>query len=163
MNIEIYGKKFKMKELTIVMGSWRHKELKDYLMSLTGVWEVIVENEKELKIDMKYNFELITPKIIKMEIGLFLNILKIPSHVAFDKHLKNKVSEYKMAREDIYWEYCFKGAIEDLFDIEGIEKVESNFDVETYDNNEEIEIKIKYDSSLISSNTMKEIELKLNL
>ncbi len=44
-----------MKELTIVMGSWRHKELKDYLMSLTGVSEVIVENEKELKIYMKYN------------------------------------------------------------------------------------------------------------
>ena len=69
MNIEIYGK-----ELTIVMGSWEHKELKDYLMSLTGVSEVIVENEQELKIYMKYNLELITPKIIKMEIGLFLNI-----------------------------------------------------------------------------------------
>ena len=68
-----------------------------------------------------------------------------------------------MVREDICCEYCFKSVIEDLFDIEGIEKVESNFDVETYDNSEEIEIKIKYDPSLISSNTMKEIELKLNL
>lgn len=163
MNIEIYGKGFKMKELTIVMDSWGHKELKDYLMSLTGVSEVIVENEKELKIYMKYNPELITPKIIKIEIGLFLNILKIPSLIAFDKHSKNKVSEYKMVREDICCEYCFKSVIEDLFDIEGIEKVESNFDVETYDNSEEIEIKIKYDPSLISSNTMKEIELKLNL
>lgn len=52
MNIEIYGKEFKMKELTIVMGSWGRKELKDYLMSLTGVWEVIVENEKELKLNL---------------------------------------------------------------------------------------------------------------
>ena len=163
MNIEIYGKEFKMKELTIMMGSWGHKELKDYLMSLTGVSEVIVENEKELKIDMKYNLELITPKIIKMEIGLFLNILKIPFHVAFINIQKIKFLNIKWQEKIFTVNIALKGAIEDLFDIEGIEKVESNFDVETYDNNEEIEIKIKYDSSLISSNTKKEIELKLNL
>ncbi len=163
MNIEIYGKEFKMKELTIVMGSWGHKELKDYLMSLTGVSDVIVENEKELKIDMKYNLELITPKIIKMEIGLFLNILKIPFHVAFINIQKIKFLNIKWQEKIFTVNIALKGAIEDLFDIEGIEKVESNFDVETYDNNEEIEIKIKYDSSLISSNTKKEIELKLNL
>ena len=163
MNIEIYGKEFKMKELTIVMGSWGHKELKDYLMSLTGVSDVIVENEKELKFDMKYNLELITPKIIKMEIGLFLNILKIPFHVAFINIQKIKFLNIKWQEKIFTVNIALKGAIEDLFDIEGIEKVESNFDVETYDNNEEIEIKIKYDSSLISSNTKKEIELKLNL
>ena len=159
MNIEIYGKEFKMKELTIVMGSWGHKELKDYLMPLTGVSEVIVENEKELKIDMKYNLELITPKIIKMEIGLFLNILKIPSHIAFDKHPKNKVSEYKMAREDIYWEYCFKGAIEDLFDIEGIEEVNSNY----LEKKENIIIDIKYNPNIINKEEMRKKELKLNI
>uniref|UniRef100_UPI0040289F0A hypothetical protein n=1 Tax=Candidatus Ventrenecus sp. TaxID=3085654 RepID=UPI0040289F0A len=152
-----------MKELTIMMGSCGHKELKDYLMSLTGVSEVIVENEKELKIDMKYNLELITPKIIKMEIGLFLNILKIPFHVAFINIQKIKFLNIKWQEKIFTVNIALKGAIEDLFDIEGIEKVESNFDVETYDNNEEIEIKIKYDSSLISSNTKKEIELKLNL
>ena len=163
MNIEIYGKEFKMKELTIMMGSCGHKELKDYLMSLTGVSEVIVENEKELKIDMKYNLELITPKIIKMEIGLFLIILKIPFPVAVINIQKINFLNIKWQEKIFTVNLALKAAIEDLFDIEGIEKVESNFDVETYDNNEEIEIKIKYDSSLISSNTKKEIELKLNL
>ena len=160
MNLE---RGFKMKELTIVIDSWGHKELKDYLISLKGISKVIVENEQYLKIYMKYDPEFITLKMIKMEISLFLDILNIPSFIAFDKHSTNKISEYKIVRDDVCCEYCLKGAIEELFDIEGIEKVESNLDIENYDNYEKIVITVKYDLSLISTNDIKEIELNLNL
>ncbi len=154
---------FKMKELTIVLDSWGHKELKDYLMSLKGISKVIVEDERYLKIYVKYNPTFITLKMIKMEILLFLDILKIPSIIAFDKHFQNKTSGYQIVRKDICCEYCFKSSVEELFDIKGIEKVESNFDIETYDNNKEIVINVTYDSSLINASAMKEIEIKLNL
>ena len=64
-----------MKELTIVLDSWGHKELKDYLMSLKGISKVIVEDERYLKIYVKYNPTFITLKMIKMEILLFLDII----------------------------------------------------------------------------------------
>ncbi len=54
---------------------------------------------------------------------IFINILKMSSLITFDKHSKNRISEYKIVRNDIWCEYCFKGAIEDLFNIAGIEKV----------------------------------------
>ena len=50
---------FKMKELTIVLDSWGHKELKDYLMSLKGISKVIVEDERYLKIYVKYMVKMI--------------------------------------------------------------------------------------------------------
>ena len=121
-----------MSELTIIIDNWGHKELKEYLMSLNGILDVIIKNEEQLEIHIKYNSNLITPKIIRLEILLFLDILKIPSILAFDKHSPIKISEYKIIRNDICCEYCFKGAIDDLFEIDGIEKVESNFNEENY-------------------------------
>ena len=149
-----------MSELTIIIDNWGHKELKEYLMSLKGILDVIIKNEEQLEIHIKYNPNLITLKIIKMEILLFLDILKIPSIVSFDKHSIVKISKYKIIRDDICCEYCFKGAIEDLFEIEGIERVESNFYEGNYD---ELIINIMYNSDLISIDDMKQIELKLNI
>lgn len=154
-----------MAELTIIVDYWKYKELKEYLMSLNGIVNVnLKNNEEHLEIYVKYDAELITPKIIKFEILLFLDILKIPSIFAFDKHSTIETSEYKIIRNDICCEYCLKGTIEDLFDIDGIEKVESNFNEEEFyqqDNN--VIIYIQYNSDLISINDMKQIELKLNI
>ena len=115
-----------MSELTLVIDDWGHKELKMYLMSLKEILDVIIENEDQLKIYVKYNPDLITFKLIKMEIFFFLDILDTPSLLAFDKHSTNKTSEYKILRDSICCGHCFKDAIESLFEIEGIEKVESN-------------------------------------
>jgi len=90
-----------MSELTIIIDNWGHKELKEYLMSLNGILDVIIKNEKQLEIYIKYNSNLITPKIIRLGILLFLDILKIPSILAFDKHSPIKTSEYKIIRNDI--------------------------------------------------------------
>ena len=128
-----------MSKLTIIIDHWGHKELKDYLSSLKGILEVIIHHENQLEIYIKYDSNLITPKIIKIEILLFLNILKVPSILSFDKHSSTKTLEYKIIKKDVCCEYCFKGAIDDLFEIDGIEKVDSNFSEENcYKNQENI-------------------------
>lgn len=156
-----------MSELTIEIDNWGHKELKEYLMSLNGISNVIIKDEEQLEIYIKYDSDVITPKIIKMEILLFLDIIKVPSLLVFDKHPKTKTSSYSIVRNDICCEYCFKGAIDDLFEIEGIEKVNSNFYekylYKKYDERENIIINIKYNPNLISIEEMKQIELELNI
>lgn len=133
-------------------------------MSLNGILDVIIKNGEQLEIYVKYNSNLITSKIIKLEILLFLNILKTPSILAFDKHSTMELAEYKIIRNGICCEYCLKGAIEDLFEIDGIEKVESNFNKEKiYDERDNVIISIKYNSGLISMDDMRQIELKLNI
>ena len=97
-----------------------------------------------------------------MEITLFLNIVKIPSLLSFDKYPKFETCNYTIIRDDLCCEYCYKGAIEDLFEIEGIETVKGNFN-EDYLFKEKIIINIKYDPNLINTEEMKQIELKLNI
>lgn len=156
-----------MKELYISLDTWGHKELKDYLMSLEGIFEVNIEDTNKLDVYLKYNSNLITPKIIKMEILLFLNIVKTPSLLSFNKYPKFKTLNYTIVRDDLCCEYCFKGTIDDLFEIEGIEQVESNFNedylFQNYEDREKIKINIKYNPNLIDSDTMKQIESNLNI
>lgn len=163
-----------MSEITIIIDNWGHEELKEYLMSLKGILDVEIKNvEHEIKSDeqldiyLKYDSSLITPKIIKMEITLFLNITKIPSILSFDKYPKFKTSNYTIIRDDLCCEYCYKGAIEDLFEIEGIETVKGNFNVDylfkKYEEREKITINIEYNPNLLKAEDMKQIELKLNI
>lgn len=144
-----------------------HKELRQYLMSLNGILDVKIENDEQLVVYLKYDSNLITPKIIKMEILLFLDIQKFPAILSFDKCPQFKTSNYTIIRDDVCCEYCFKGAIDDLFEIEGIEKVESNFNddylIKNYNKHNKITINIKYNPKLISKKEMKRIELKLNI
>lgn len=155
-----------MNELTIIIDSWSHKELKEYLMSLNGISSVTIKDNEYLSITIKYDINLITPKIIKMEIFLFLNI-KIPSILSFDKNTKEKTEKYTIVRNDICCDYCLKGAIEDLFDIEGIENVISNYnEYYSFENSNEckqITISISYNPNMISFDEMKKIETSLTL
>lgn len=136
-------------------------------MSLNGISYVSIKNGEQLEIYIKYNSNLINSKIIKLEILAFLNISKVSSILAFNKHPKIKTSDYSIIRNDLCCEYCFKGAIDYLYDIEGIEKVDSNFNednlFEKYDEHENIIINIKYNPDLISFEKMKQIELSLNI
>ncbi len=155
-----------MNELTMVIDSFGHQELEEYLKSLKGISHVIIKNEEYIEIYLKYNSNLITPKIIKMEILLFLDILKIPSMLAFDKHPKIETNNYIIIRDDFCCEYCFKSSIEDLFEIEGIEKVESNFNgysLTKADENGKIIINIKYNPNLINAEAIKQIDLNLDI
>ena len=155
-----------MSELTIVIEDYGDKELKSYLMLLNGIRDVLIDYGKVLKIYIKYDANLISMKVIKMEILLFLNLLKVPSILAFDKHAKEETLVYKIVRKDVCCEYCFRGEIEELFEIPGIEKVESNFNGVYYnedDSQSDIVIEISYNPKLISLERMKQIELELDL
>lgn len=155
-----------MSELTIWVDSWGHKELEEYLKSLKGIMDVLVNNDEELELHITYDPKFITFKMIKLEILLFLNLLNIPSILAFYKHAKAKTVDYFITRKDICCEYCFKGAIEELFEIDGINRVDSNFWEEylkEYEKRENINLKIQYDPDIISREELKKIEQKLEL
>lgn len=156
-----------MNELTIIIDDWGHKELKEYLTSLKGILEVIIKNERQLGIYIKYDSTLINDKIIKREVLLFLDIYKMPSIISFDKHPTIRTLEYKIIKNSICCEYCFKNAVDTLFEIEGIEKVESNFTEEYLlkkgNECENIVISIKYNPDLINPLQMKQIALNLNI
>ena len=53
-----------MKELTFLFDTGQKKELKEYLLSVNGISDVDIDEPKELKICVKYDQNLITPKII---------------------------------------------------------------------------------------------------
>ena len=149
-----------MEELTIVFDNWGHNELKNYLLSLKGILDVNINNEKDLEINIKYDSKLISDKIIKEEIKLFLDIQKTPSIISFDKHSKKETTCYKIIRKTICCEYCFMGVVEDLFEINGVEKVESNFSKDYY-NKKEIIVYVYYDKDILNDEEMKQIEEKL--
>ncbi len=157
-----------MSRLTLVIENWGHKELEPYLKSLNGINDVKIKNEDKLEIYIEYDSDIIKWKIIKMEIFLFLNILKVPSLISFNKYSDVDLDEYKIIRNDICCEYCFRGAIDDLFEIEGIEKVESNFEEEDYykqdyDNRDNVTINVFFNPNILSIEDIKQIDLKLSL
>ena len=156
-----------MKELTIVIDDWGNKELKEYLVSLNGVLDVTINDTDVLEIYIKYDNNLITENILKMEIYLFLELKDFPSIISFNKHPKDKTEDYTIIREDFCCEFCYKGAIEELFETKGVEIVESDFYEKYWLNKDEeqneVYIKISYDPKIISFDKMKELEVKLDI
>lgn len=152
-----------MAELTLIIDNWAHKELFQYLMSLDGIFDVKINNEKYLEIYIKYDFKLLNSWMIRMEVFLFLDILKVPSLIGFDKHFKQKTLEYKIRRKDVCCEFCLKGAIDDLFLINGIEKVDYKYYDNYFERKENLEIIINYNPQVLSVSKMRQMELKLNI
>lgn len=152
-----------MKKLTIALDQWGHKELESYLKSLKGVKSVLIKDEDPLEITIEYDEEYIDSNIIYKEIRLFLNMRNIPSLVAFNKFEDNNIKECVIKKDDICCEFCYYGAIEDLYDIEGIISVESDFWEMYYNNHKNFNMRvvIKYDESIIKDE--KEIEKIMNI
>ena len=106
----------------------------------------------------KYDSEIITLKLLKMEILLYLDIINIPSIISFDKHIKNTKEDIIIIK-DLCCEYCLKDMIEDLLEIEGIESTYADFD---YNDKIDVKIFITYDDEVIDKNKIREIENKFN-
>ena len=155
-----------MAQLKIIIDSWYLDGLKEYLMALNGMQTVLIKSKKYLDIYLKYNPKLITVEIIKREILLYLDI-KIPSIIAFNKYPKVKTESYNIVRDDLCCEYCFKNAIEQLLEIEGIEKVKSNYTedyfLKSLTEREKIIINIEYNPNIIDTLKMKQMELNLTI
>ena len=157
-----------MSKLTLIIENWGQKELESYLKSLYEINDVKIKNEDKLEIYIEYDSNITKWNIIKMEIYLFLDILKFPSLVSFNKYSDVNLYEYKIIRNDICCEYCFRGAMEELFEIEGIEKVESNFEEEDYykqdyNSRNNVTINIFFILNILSIEDIKQIDLNLSL
>ncbi len=155
-----------MSQLNIVIDSWEIKGLKEYLKALNGIQDIVIKSEKYLDIYLKYDSKLITPAIIKKEILLYLDI-KVPSLISFNKYAEFKTKNYTIVRDNICCEYCFKNAIEELMEIEGIEKVKSNYTDDYFlkksAEREKMTINIEYNPKIIDTLKMKQIELNLTI
>lgn len=153
-----------MSELTFIIDYWsKLNKLKQYLMSLNGILDiiiVIIKNEELSGIHINYDSNLITPQIIKSEI---LSFFDLPVILSFDKHSMVETSNYKMIRDDLCCEFCFKGVITKLFEIEGIEQVESDLEylLEKDYECDNVVINIKYNPNIISIEEIKKIELNI--
>lgn len=67
------------------------------------------------EIYVEYYSSVISLKLLKMEILLYLDIGKVPSIIAFDKHDVSNLNKYTIVIKDLCCEYCLKGMIENLF------------------------------------------------
>lgn len=143
-------------ELTLKYDCLIDKEIKDYLLKINGIEDIKI-NLDTGEIYIKYNN--ISIKLILMEVELFLDVVKFPSLIGFDKHSKNKLLDYEMVINDLCCEYCLKTNIDILFETDGIESVRTDFD---YINNKDVKIFIKYDNNKIDIESIKKLESEFN-
>ena len=134
------------------------EDLNKYLTSLKGVNLVRIDRNN-FDIYIEYDSNVISLKILKYEILYCLNLLRIPSIIGFDKHSTCMISKKKIVIKDLCCEYCLKGMMEDLLEIEGITSAYTDFD---YTNKKGVNIYITYDENLITNNSLEEIERKFN-
>ena len=144
--------------LKIEYSDFLNDDIANYLTSLKGVKLVTIKND-ENEIYVEYDSSIISLKLLKMEILLYLDIAKVPSIIAFDKHLKNDIKEEHINIKDLCCEYCLNGMIDDLLEIDGIISAYSDFD---YNNKYDVNIFITYDEKIISKKKILELEDKFN-
>lgn len=150
-----------MKKITLKIeySNFLNNDLINYLSTLDGVTFSKVDNENN-EIYVEYDSSITSLKLLKMEILLYLDITKIPSIVSFDKHSNdNNIKEDKIIIKDLCCEYCLNGMIEDLLEINGIERAYTDFD---YMNKFNVNIFITYNIKLIEDDTLNELKERFN-
>lgn len=149
-----------MKELTLKVEHLYgiDEEFNTYMLDFNGIEEVKIDPDT-LDIYVKYDDNKISINRIKLEAMFFLGLNTIPSLLAFNKHSKEQLKEAIITIESLCCEYCFRGMIEELLAIDGIDKAASNYDYVEYKN---VHINISYDEKIISEEKIKEIEKSLN-
>lgn len=149
-----------MKELTLKLEHLYgiDEEFNLYMKNFNGVEESKYDNDS-LDIYIKYDESKISLNRIKLEVLFFLGLNTTPSILAFDKHSKDKLSNTYITIEYLCCEYCFCGMIEELLFVEGVEKVDSDFD---YINKKNVRINVWYDESIITEEKIKELEKNMN-
>jgi len=139
-----------MKQVKLVMIDYLDVGIDEYLLTVKGINEV---NANGKKIVINYDSKLISLKIIKLEIYLFLGT-KNPGILMFDKNSSDRLEEDNYLIKDACCEMCLLYKIDELMDTEGIERVETDYDMHYYYN---IKLKISYDRNKISWENIKKI------
>lgn len=149
-----------MKELTLKLEHLYgiDEEFNLYMKNFNGVEESKYDNDS-LDIYIKYDESKISLNRIKLEVLFFLGLNTTPSILAFDKHSKDKLSNTYITIEYLCCEYCFCGMIEELLFVNGVEKVDSDFD---YINKKNVRINVWYDERIITEEKIKELKKNMN-
>lgn len=149
-----------MKELTLKLEHLYgiDEEFELYMKDFNGVEDAKYDRDT-LDVYIKYDDAKISLNLIKLEVFLFLGLNTIPSLLAFDKHSKNKLDIATITIKDLCCEYCLKGMVEELLFVDGIEKVETDFD---YINKQDVNFSISYDQNIITEEKIRELEKKMN-
>lgn len=130
----------------------------NYLSLLDGIKLTKIDN-KNNEIYVEYDSLIISLKILKKEILLYLNISKIPSIISFDKHNNDNLNKDIIVIKDLCCEYCLKGMIDELLEIEGINSAYSDFD---YINKKDVNIFITYNEKIVNKNKIIKLEQQFN-
>ena len=136
-----------------------YKGLKEYLEALNGIDEIKTDIDNE-ELYIKYDHNIIKLEILLKEIEVYLDILKIPSLLGFDKHSQNNNELYKTKIKDICCEYCLMGFIEELLLLPEIVKLQTDYD--DIENNKNFIINIEYNKNLISKEKIDELIKEIN-
>ena len=149
-----------MNKLTIKIEDsiYLNNDLEKYLNSLDGVISSKVDIDND-SIYIEYDSSIISLKVLKTELIMYLDIKKVPSILAFDKHTENNIKD-TIVIKDLCCEYCLKGMIEELLEIDGIESAYTDFD---YHNKSNVNIFISYNDKVINKEKINEISDKLNV
>ncbi len=113
-----------MQKIKFIIDQWLKKDIEEYLLSLKGILDANVNFESN-EIDIQYDEKIINSYMIKEEINLFLN-RQYPSIIKFDKYYKD--TKKLNVTSDICCENCYLNFIDELYDIDGISKVSSDFE-----------------------------------
>ena len=122
-------------------------------MSLDGVKDVKVDSLKE-EVYVEYDSLIISLKVLKTHIIIYLNVINLPSISAFDKYIDNSIKD-TIVIDDLCCEYCLHGVVEELLDTFGIISAYSDFD---YHNKKNVNIFITYDDKIISKDKINELK-----
>lgn len=144
--------------LKIEYSDFLDKELNEYLSSLNGVLFSKVDMEKN-EIYVEYDSTIISIKVLKMEIILYLNLNNTPSIISFDKHYEKGIKEDVIIIEDLCCEYCLKGMIDDLLGYDAIKSAYTDFN---YIDKNNVNIYITYDNKALKSDKLNKLKNKLN-
>ena len=149
-----------MKKITLKIdySSFLNNDFKKYINDLKGVKSLELDNQNE-KICIEYDSSIIHLNVLKMEILLYLDLKKIPSIIAFDKHDISNLNKYTIVIKDLCCEYCLKGMIEDLLEYDAIKSAYTDFN---YIDKNNVNIFITYDDKILKLAELKNLENKFN-
>lgn len=119
-----------MKRLYLEIDGLFNDELSEYLLEQEGIEKINIDDkDKFIKVEISYN-DKISPLIIYKYIKLFLKE-KNAILISFNKNSNNSIHSFKYTIENICCEYCYKGLIESLFEIDSVKSIQTNYN---YDN-----------------------------
>ena len=129
-----------------------------YLSNLRGVTSAIMDKKNE-EIVLEYDSSMISLQILVKEILLYLDLIKVPSIIAFDKYANSHICKDTIVIKDLCCENCLKSMIEELLVTNGIESVYTDFD---YVNKYNVNIFITYDDTVIDNIMLENLKFKFN-